>query len=61
MRAETWDVSAPNGLPDYIQESSMDIVILVYIFSALHPDQWDSAIGNIAKVRLSLSFGPTDK
>lgn len=50
MQAETWDVSDPNGLPEYIQPGSMDVVILVYIFSALHPKQWEAAIANIARV-----------
>ena len=56
MRAETWDVSDPNGLPEYIQPGSMDVVILVYIFSALHPNQWEAAIANIAKVSSSMSI-----
>jgi tRNAThr (cytosine32-N3)-methyltransferase len=33
-----------------MEPGSVDIVILVFVMSALHPDEWDQAISNIHKV-----------
>ena len=49
IRASIWDISG-ESLPDGVQEESVDVVILVFIFSALNPKQWDSAVKNVWKV-----------
>ena len=46
MLASVWDVSS-NSLPDEVKEASVDVVILVFIFSALNPKQWDAAVRNV--------------
>ena len=46
IRAEVWDVSSPD-LPLGLEEGSVDVVIMVFIFSALHPLQWKQAVCNI--------------
>ncbi|KAI4203470.1 MAG: hypothetical protein LQ350_001808 [Teloschistes chrysophthalmus] len=46
LRADVWDVSSQE-LPPGLEEGTVDVVILVFIFSALHPSQWKQAVGNI--------------
>ncbi|KAL1892114.1 hypothetical protein Sste5346_007269 [Sporothrix stenoceras] len=52
MQADVWDVagtgdeSAPPGLGP----ASVDVAILVFIFSALSPSQWKQAIDNVARL-----------
>ncbi|KAI9039037.1 tRNA(Thr) (cytosine(32)-N(3))-methyltransferase [Aspergillus affinis] len=55
MTADVWDVSAQpdetqNGLPPGLTEGSVDVVILIFIFSALAPEQWEQAIRNVYRV-----------
>ncbi|KAF9893591.1 hypothetical protein FE257_010903 [Aspergillus nanangensis] len=55
MVADVWDVSAAEdsenaGLPPGLSEGSVDVVILIFIFSALAPAQWDRAIRNVYRV-----------
>jgi tRNAThr (cytosine32-N3)-methyltransferase len=55
MAADVWDVASvpteeDNGLPPGLTEGSVDVVILIFIFSALAPTQWDQAIRNIYRV-----------
>lgn len=48
IRSEVWDVaSTTHTLPPGIEEGSVDVVILIFIFSALSPSQWDQAVQNI--------------
>ncbi|KAG5637847.1 hypothetical protein H0H81_002984 [Sphagnurus paluster] len=47
IHAAVWDLSTKEGLPDGIEAGTVDIVILVFVFSALHPDEWGRAVANI--------------
>lgn len=49
LRAEVWDVASPD-LPPALEEGTADVVVMVFIFSALHPTQWKRAIRNIWKL-----------
>lgn len=49
MQADVWD-AASDELPPGISEESVDIVMMIFIFSALEPSQWDQAVRNIYKV-----------
>ncbi|KAL8920848.1 MAG: hypothetical protein Q9208_006020 [Pyrenodesmia sp. 3 TL-2023] len=49
LRAEVWDVASPD-LPHRLEEGTVDVVLMVFIFSALHPTQWDRAVRNIWKL-----------
>lgn len=49
MRAEVWDV-AGSDLPEGVEEGSVDVVIMIFIFSALNPKQWEQAVRNIWRV-----------
>lgn len=44
-KAFVWDLSSAN-LPAEVEEGSLDILLMVYVFSALHPDQWSQAVEN---------------
>lgn len=46
MQASVWDISSA-GLPPGVREGSVDVVLLVFIFSALSPKQWDAAVRNL--------------
>ncbi|KAL9098045.1 MAG: hypothetical protein Q9187_009743, partial [Circinaria calcarea] len=50
IRAEVWDIaSATETLPPGVDEGSIDVVLLIFIFSALNPSQWDQAVRNVWK------------
>lgn len=49
MQACVWDI-ASEDLPPGVRESSVDVVLLVFIFSALDPNQWNAAVRNVWKV-----------
>ncbi|OAG37763.1 hypothetical protein AYO21_08006 [Fonsecaea monophora] len=49
MAAEVWDV-AGETLPPGVDEGSVDVVIMIFIFSALNPRQWQQALVNIQRV-----------
>jgi tRNAThr (cytosine32-N3)-methyltransferase len=53
FEASVWDIAAsphPDGaphLPEGINANSVDVVILIFVFSALEPSQWEQAVSNI--------------
>ncbi|TFK21788.1 methyltransferase, partial [Coprinopsis marcescibilis] len=47
IQASVWDLSSKNGLPADLAPGTVDIVVLVFVLSALHPDEWIQAIDNI--------------
>lgn len=49
IRAEVWDVSSET-LPPGVTENSMDVVLLIFVFSALSPQQWEQAVKNVYRV-----------
>ena len=49
IQASVWDVSDPI-LPEGVAEGSVDVVLLIFIFSALHPEQWEAASKNIFRI-----------
>lgn len=46
IQASVWDISE-SRLPEGVSEGSIDVVLLIFIFSALHPEQWSSAVKNV--------------
>lgn len=51
LRADVWDVAAEDGVfPEGVTEGSVDIVIMIFIFSALSPRQWAQAVRNIYRL-----------
>ena len=49
MQADVWDV-AGEELPPDLGEGSVDVAVLVFIFSALSPLQWKKAVENVHRV-----------
>lgn len=49
MRASVWDL-AGDDLPPGVQPNSIDVVLLIFVFSALSPRQWARAVHNIHAV-----------
>lgn len=49
IQADVWDV-AGDTLPPGVDEGSVDLVLMIFIFSALSPSQWKQAVQNIYRV-----------
>ena len=52
LRAEVWDVASEGnqGIPPGLEQETVDVVIAIFVFSALSPTQWKQAVSNIWKV-----------
>ncbi|XPS79150.1 tRNA(Thr) (cytosine(32)-N(3))-methyltransferase [Ascochyta lentis] len=55
IQADVWDVAASpssenGGLPPGLGEGTVDVVLMIFIFSALNPRQWDQAVRNVWRV-----------
>lgn len=48
LRADVWDVASEDALPPGLEPGSVDVVVMVFIFSALQPSQWGQAMRNIS-------------
>lgn len=66
-KAFVWDL-ASDDIPPEVEPESMDVLVLIFVFSALHPDKWDQAVNNLYKVTISslvrrrtLNWKTTDK
>ncbi|KAH9040348.1 S-adenosyl-L-methionine-dependent methyltransferase [Lactarius pseudohatsudake] len=49
ITASVWDLSSASPPPDLAPRSA-DILVLVFVLSALHPSEWPQAISNIAQM-----------
>ena len=49
IQADVWD-AASEELPPGLEEGSVDVVVMIFIFSALAPAQWKQAVHNIHRV-----------
>ncbi|OLN84475.1 tRNA(Thr) (cytosine(32)-N(3))-methyltransferase [Colletotrichum chlorophyti] len=49
MQADVWDVTS-DELPPGLEEGSVDVAILIFIFSALAPSQWNKAVSNVHRL-----------
>jgi tRNAThr (cytosine32-N3)-methyltransferase len=49
IQADVWDV-AGDSLPPDVEEGSVDVALMVFIFSALSPQQWKQAVHNVYRV-----------
>ncbi|KAI8077658.1 S-adenosyl-L-methionine-dependent methyltransferase [Thamnidium elegans] len=47
--AFVWDLSS-SEIPKEIEPESLDMIVLIFVLSALAPEQWDQAIKNIYKM-----------
>jgi tRNAThr (cytosine32-N3)-methyltransferase len=51
MKAFVYDLSS-DRLPEEVEPNSVDVITLIFVFSALSPDQWQNALSNVFNVRL---------
>ncbi|KAJ7173722.1 methyltransferase [Mycena filopes] len=49
IEANVWDLTS-ESLPEGVEPESADIVIMVFVFSALHPEEWSRAVANVHKI-----------
>lgn len=49
LKANVWD-AAGEVLPPGLGPGSVDLILMIFIFSALSPDQWDQAIRNVFRL-----------
>jgi tRNAThr (cytosine32-N3)-methyltransferase len=49
IQADVWD-AASEDLPPGLEDESVDVVLMIFIFSALSPSQWKQAVHNIYRV-----------
>jgi tRNAThr (cytosine32-N3)-methyltransferase len=49
VRAEVWD-AAGEDLPEGLEEESVDVIVMIFIFSALNPTQWRQAVKNVYRL-----------
>ncbi|KAH7922214.1 methyltransferase [Leucogyrophana mollusca] len=50
IHAAVWDLSSPDTLPTGVDPGTVDMIVLVFVMSALHPDEWGRAMANIHKM-----------
>ncbi|BGO89596.1 hypothetical protein NBRC10512_001553 [Rhodotorula toruloides] len=46
LTCEVWDLSSPAGPPPTVEPNSVDVLTMIFVFSALHPDEWARAVEN---------------
>ena len=51
IQAAVWDLTSKEGVPSNLQEGTVDVIVLIFVMSALHPGEWLQALENIHKVR----------
>ncbi|TKA52917.1 hypothetical protein B0A53_04220 [Rhodotorula sp. CCFEE 5036] len=44
---EVWDLSSKAGIPPTVEPNSVDVLTMIFVFSALHPDEWAQAVENV--------------
>jgi len=49
IQADVWD-AASSDLPPDVEEGTVDVALMVFIFSALSPLQWQQAVDNVHRV-----------
>ena len=47
LQADVWDVASSTCLPPGLNPGSVDLLLMIFIFSALSPSQWSKAVRNI--------------
>ncbi|KAF8728493.1 hypothetical protein AX14_006577 [Amanita brunnescens Koide BX004] len=48
--SSVWDFTSPDGPPPELDPGTVDIAILVFVLSALHPEEWGRAVNNIYRM-----------
>ncbi|KAL1922594.1 uncharacterized protein VTP21DRAFT_10133 [Calcarisporiella thermophila] len=48
-RAIVWDLTS-TSLPEGVNPASIDVIVLIFVFSALRPEEWEQALINLEKL-----------
>ncbi|KAM0792501.1 hypothetical protein ACM66B_005173 [Microbotryomycetes sp. NB124-2] len=48
VTSDVWDLSSQSGLPPTLEPNSVDVAVMIFVFSALHPDEWRQAVNNLS-------------
>ncbi|KAG0244045.1 hypothetical protein BGW41_000473 [Actinomortierella wolfii] len=48
-KAFVWDLGS-DDIPPEVEPESMDVLVLIFVLSALHPDRWENAMNNLNKL-----------
>ncbi|GAA5848574.1 hypothetical protein JCM8547_004557 [Rhodosporidiobolus lusitaniae] len=46
LTCSVWDLSSPCGPPPTVPHGTVDVLTMIFVFSALHPDEWAQAVEN---------------
>ncbi|CAG8587777.1 6029_t:CDS:2, partial [Diversispora eburnea] len=47
-KAFIWDLTSTE-IPEYIKPASLDLVVLIFVMSAIHPQDWNQVVKNMLK------------
>ncbi len=47
LHASVWDLTSTDSLPENIVEGTVDMIIIIFVMSALHPDEMAQAVKNV--------------
>jgi len=56
IRASVWDLADKQHLPDGVEPGSIDIIVMIFVLSALHPNEWRQAVSNVYRVSSLATF-----
>jgi hypothetical protein len=54
-KAFVWDLGGDH-IPPEVEPEAMDVLVLIFVLSALHPDRWEKAMNNLYKVSLIVDW-----
>lgn len=46
VTSAVWDLSSTSGLPPTLPAGTVDVAIMIFVLSALHPNEWAQAVRN---------------
>lgn len=56
IHAAVWDLADKQNLPEGIEPGSIDIIVMIFVLSALHPSEWRQAVSNVHRVSFPVTF-----
>jgi len=56
IHASVWDLADKQSLPEGVEPGSIDIIVMIFVLSALHPNEWRQAVSNVYRVSFLATF-----
>jgi len=56
IHASVWDLADKQSLPEGVEPGSIDIIVMIFVLSALHPNEWRQAVSNVYRVSFLTTF-----